>query len=103
MPDITLAATAESRFDRLLHCRRIVGLNRDRIAADGGPQCRGRVEGHERAFVQDRDAIGLVGLFQQMRGQDDGDAVVAADLLQIVPQIAAGAGIEARARLVQQQ
>src|SRR5690606_17299734 len=38
---------------------RVVGLDRDRIAADSRPQRIGRVEGYELSAVQDGDAVGL--------------------------------------------
>ena len=45
--------------------------------------------------MHDGDAVGPLGFFQQMRREHDRDAVFVADLLQVLPQVAACAGIEA--------
>ena len=78
-------------------------LNRDRVAADGGPQGVGRIERHQLALIENGDAIGLVGFFQQVRRQHDRHAFAAAQLAQVIPQIAAGRRVQARAGLVEQQ
>ena len=54
-------------------------------------------------LVHDGDAVGPLGFVQQMRREHDRDAVALADLLQVLPQVAAGAGVEAGGRLVEQQ
>ena len=54
-------------------------------------------------LVHDRDAVGPLGLFQQVRREHDGHAVLVADLFEILPQVAPRAGVEAGRRLVQQQ
>ena len=78
-------------------------LNGDGVAADGGSQGVGRIERHEFSLIENRDAIGFVGFFQQVRRQHDGYAVMFAQFAQVVPQIAAGRRIQAGARLVEQQ
>ncbi len=55
-------------------------LNGDRVAADGRPQGVGRIEGHDFASIENRDPIGFVGFFQQVRRQHHGHAVLFAQL-----------------------
>ena len=89
--------------DRRGQAAGIGGANRDRVAADRGPQRVRRVERHQLPFVQNGDAVGLVGFFQQVGRQHDRHALLVAQRVQVVPQIAAGARVETGARLVEQQ
>ena len=53
--------------------------------------------------MHDRDAIGAIGFVEQVRRQDDRRPLAFANLAEILPQIAAGAGVEAGAWFVEQQ
>ena len=48
------------------------------VAADFVVQLRRRAEGDEFAFVQDGEAVAALGLFHQVRGDDDGDVFLVA-------------------------
>ncbi len=62
-----------------------------------------RLAGHDLAPVDDGDGVAeLLGFFQVVGGQDDGDAFLV-DLAHIVPQLAAQLDVHARGRLVQDQ
>ena len=53
-------------------------------------QLVGRAEDRDPAVVDDADAVGLLGLVEVVRRQEDGRAVGVADLAQVVPQAARG-------------
>ncbi len=53
--------------------------------------------------MHDADSIASLGLFHVMRRQHDRDAVVLAQMLEVVPELAARRGIEPGAGLVEQQ
>ena len=64
---------------------------------------RRRTQGDQLAFVQDGEAVAALGFFHQVSGDDDRDAFLISEDLQVLPEIATGARIEAGRRLVQQQ
>jgi hypothetical protein len=99
----SLHVAAETIADPRGQPRRIVGLDGQRVAADFAAQFVGRVERHQFALVENRQPVGLVGFFQQVRREDDRHAVVAANRMQVVPQVGASAGVEAGARFVENQ
>ena len=102
-PSTTFAVDVELLLDFGGQAARVVGANRDGVAADGRLQRDRRIERGQIALVHDRDAVGPLGFVQQMRREDDRHAVALADLLQVLPQVAARARIEAGRRLVEQQ
>ena len=79
------------------------GIEHDYVAADFAFQFCGRAQRDQVAFIQDGEAVAAFGFFHQMRGHQHGDVLFVAQHLQILPQIAAGAGIEARGRFIEQQ
>ena len=64
---------------------------------------RGSSQRHELSFVEDGEAVAALGLFHQVRGHDHRDLFLVAQDLEILPQVAARAGIEAGGGLVEQQ
>src|SRR5438309_4295207 len=57
-----------------------------------------RAERHDATLVEDADAVGLFGLLEVVRGQEDGCATGAAHLAQVLPERAAARHVEARRR-----
>src|SRR5438034_2247884 len=60
-------------------------------------------ERHDLAFVDDADAVGLFGLFEIVRGQEDRGAARPPDLGEVLPEGAARWDVEAGRRLVEEQ
>ena len=81
----------------------IVNFEKHDISANLRFQVERRAEGDELAFVQDGEAIAVLGLFHEMGGDEDGDAFLIAERLEILPEVAARAGVEAGGGLVEQQ
>jgi hypothetical protein len=82
---------------------RVARFEQDDVAADLAGQCLGRAERHQVAFIQDGQPVAAFGFFHQVGGHDDGDALLIAQDLQVLPKIAPGARIEAGGGLVEQQ
>ena len=78
-------------------------LEQNHVAADFVLQFRGRAQRDQLALVQDGEAVAALGFFHQVSGHNDRDALLIAQNLQVLPEIAAGARIEPGRRLVQQQ
>ena len=81
----------------------IVGGEGDDVAADLVLQCGGCVARDQLAVIHDRQAIAMLGFVQQVGGHQNGDAVFLADFAEVLPEIDAGAGVEAGAGFVEQQ
>jgi len=62
-----------------------------------------RVEGDDRALVDDGDAVGVLGLIHVMGGEEDRDPLVAAEPEDVLPHERPGLWVEADRRLVKEQ
>ena len=80
-----------------------MGVEQDHVAANLALQLRRRAQADQVAVAQDGQAVAFFGLFHQVRGHDDGDALLVAQNLQVLPEVAARAGIEAGGGLIEQQ
>jgi hypothetical protein len=63
----------------------------------------GRSLGHQRSLIEDRQPIAFVGFFENVGGEQDGDALFSPQQGEVLPEIQAGAGIDAGAGLVEEQ
>ena len=79
------------------------GIQQDHVAADFALQFCRRAQGHQISFIHDGQAVAALGFFHQVRRHQHGHLFFVAQDLQILPQIAAGARIQARRWLIQQQ
>ena len=82
---------------------RVARFEQNDVAADLAGQCLGRAQRHQIAFIQNGEPVAAFGFFHQVGGDDDGDVLLIAEDLQVLPKIAPGAGIEAGGGLVEQQ
>ena len=82
---------------------RVARFEQNHVAADLAGQCLGRAQRYEIAFIQDRQPVATFGFFHQVRGDDDGDMLLIAEDLEILPKVAPGAGIETGGGLVEKQ
>ena len=98
-----LAELLEDARDRL--GRGAVGGNRlDRRPPDLRLQLGGRALGHDVPVVDDPDAVGeRVGLLEVLRGQEDGDAVLAREPRHLAPERASALHVEPGGRLVEEE
>ncbi len=86
-------------------CERLglVRFQQNHIAADFALQlCRSAQRDYAAVGVN-RQAIAALGFFHQVRGHQNGHALFVTQNLQILPKVAACAGIEAGCRLVEQE
>ena len=100
------ARVAEAGEDRLEPLAVVgVGGNRlDRRTADARLQLVGRPLGHDLAVVDDPDAVGEdVGLLEVLGRQEDGDAVLARQSLDLLPECGAALDVQAGGRLVEEE
>ena len=77
------------------------GLDRDGVAAERGAESLRRIERDKPPLVHDRDAVGSIGFVEQVSRQDDRRSLALADLPKVLPEVAAGARVEAGARFVE--
>ena len=98
-----LAERGERGGQALLVVR--VGRRRlERDPADLGLQCGRRALRDDLPVVDDPDAVGEhVGLLEVLRRQEDGDAVLTGEPLDLRPQRAAALRVQARRRLVEEE
>ena len=82
----------------------IGGGDLDRRPADLGLERRGRALGGDLAAVDDPDPVReLVGLLQVLGGEEDGDALVAGEVGDLVPERRPALDVEAGGRLVEEE
>ena len=95
----------DMEFAANLSCQRlwIAGFQEDYIAADFSGERFGCAESDEVALVQDGEAIAALGFFHEMGSDDDGDALLVAEDSEVLPEVAAGAGIETGGRFIEEQ
>ena len=82
---------------------RILSLQQNYVASDLPRQGVGRAECHQVALVQDSEPVASFRLLHQVRRDNHRDVFLIAQNLQVLPKVAAGAGIEAGRGLIQQQ
>ena len=83
--------------------RAIGGIEQHRPIEQLALHLVGRADDRDAAVVDDAHPVGLLGLLEVVRRQEDGRAVGVADLAEVVPQAAAADRVEARGRLVEEQ
>src|SRR5947209_4043731 len=83
---------------------RVVGGDEsDPVGPDGGLQGLGRVEGDDLAHVHDGDTVTVLRLVHVVGGQEDGEVLLAAKLVEVLPDRSPGLGVQADGRLVEEQ
>src|SRR5208282_2866755 len=82
---------------------RVARFEQDYVASDLAGQGFGRAERYQVAFVQDGETVAAFGFFHQVSGDNDGDALLIAQDLEILPKVAPSTGIETGRRLVEEQ
>ncbi len=82
---------------------RIAGFEQNDVASDLAGEGFGRAEGYQVAFIQNGEAVATFGLFHQVGRDDDRDAFLIAQNLEVLPKIAPRAGIEAGGGFVEEQ
>src|SRR5262245_49787255 len=83
--------------------RVVVGLDLHPVLAHRGLERLGRVQHHQPTVVDDCDPVAVLGLVHVVRGQEDGDVLQPAQLLDVGPDRGAGLRIEPDRRLVEEQ
>src|SRR6266849_7506820 len=94
---------AESLLD--LRCSLIQAARCDghHIAAHHCLQLIWRAEGNDLAAIDDRDAIAKFGFVHVVRGHEDGDAIVGAQLIQMSPDVLARLRVKAQCWLIEEE
>ena len=98
-----LALELEAREDLALQNFGRGRANHDHVAADFGLEFARRRDRDQLALMHDANSIASLGLFHVVRRQHDRDAIVLAQMLEVVPELAARRGIQPGAGLVEQQ
>src|SRR6266481_2248734 len=80
-----------------------VGANHNHIAANFRLELRRRRDSDQFPLVENPDPIASLRLFHKMRRQHDGDAIMLAQISEVVEKLATRRRIESGARLVEQQ
>src|SRR5438876_580765 len=83
--------------------RPIVGIDEHVILHQIALDVVGRAERDDATLVEDANPVGLLGLLEVVRGQEDRGAARAADLAQVLPERAAAVLVESGRRLVQEE
>src|SRR5258708_27854756 len=73
------------------------------VSPDLAFQLRGCAQRHQIAVVHDGEAVAALGLFHEVRGDQHGNVFFVAQGGEVLPEIAAGAGIEAGGWFIEQQ
>ena len=81
----------------------VVRLHHDDIAPYPRFQFIRRPDGDEMALMQDANAIAALGFFQNMRGQQNTDAICGTEVFEMGGKIQTGTRIETGTRHVEQQ
>src|SRR5438270_4547226 len=92
-----LKALFYARCQRL----RLLCFQQDDVSADLAAQLRGCSQGDNLPGTENNQAVASFCFFHEMSSNNNGDALLIAQLLKIQPQVAAGAGVEARSRLIE--
>ena len=80
-----------------------VDLNVDHVGGNGRLELIGRALLDDFASVEDGDLVAeLVGLFEVLGGEEEGDAVLAVESLDVVPEVLPGDGVESGGRFVEE-
>ena len=74
----------------------------DHVAADPVAERFGGVERDDAPVVDDEQPVAAIGVFHQVGGDQDGQAILGPRRGQVVPEVDAGAGVETSRRLVEQ-
>ena len=96
---LELEALAQPLDRRLI----VVGVDRHPVGADRRLQRLGAVERDDLAVVHDRDPVAPLGLVHVVGGHEDGDLLALLELADVGPDRAAGLGVQADRRLVEEQ
>src|SRR6266536_2082284 len=82
---------------------RIPRFEQDHIPANFTRQFFRRAQRHQVAFVEDGQPVAAFRFLHQVGSDDDGNAFLVPQDLQVLPEIAPRAGIEAGGRFIEQQ
>src|ERR1700722_13416724 len=73
------------------------------ISADFGLQLRRRAQSYQIAFIHNGQPVAALSFFHEMSSYQDRNTFFIAQDLQVLPEIAARAGVETRSGLVEQE
>src|ERR1700704_2060014 len=98
----TVAAQLEAR-KLLPQATTVFGVDEDVLLHEIGLDALRRAERNDLALVDDADRVGLLGLLQVVRREEDRGPALAPDRCQVLPQRSPARHIEAGGRLVEEQ
>src|SRR5580692_4476716 len=78
-------------------------IQQDDVAADFALQLSWSTQGHEIAFVHAGEPVAALGFFHEVGRHEDGHLFFVAKNLQVLPEVASGAGIKACRGLIEEQ
>ena len=93
----------ETSANAFRHGFRVPGIEQNDVAADFTFQFAGSSESHQLSFVEDGQTVAALRLFHQVRGYNHGDFFFVPQNLEVLPQVAARAGIKTRCRFIEQK
>ena len=79
------------------------GVEQDDVAADFTFQFRRSAQSDEVTFVHDGETVATLGFFHEVRGDQHAHVLFVAEDCQVLPEIAAGAGVEAGRGFVEKE
>jgi hypothetical protein len=79
------------------------GVDLHPVLAHAGLQRLGRVDRHDLAVIDDRDAVAVLGLVHVVGGQEDRNILAALQVVDVVPDRRPGLRVQANRRLVEEQ
>jgi len=97
-----LAPELEAREDFSLQDFSRGRSNHDHVAADFGLELARRRDCDQLSLMQNADAIASLRLFHVMRRQHDRHTLVLAQVLEVIPELAARRGVQPGAGFVEQ-
>jgi len=89
-----LGIDLEALADTLGEQIRVGGVEQDDIATNFALEIPGRPQGDKLALIENGQAVATFGFFHQVGGDDDSYFFLVAEDLEVLPEIAAGAGVE---------
>ncbi len=95
--DMKLAANA------VCECLRLACFEQNNVASDFAREDLRRPEGDKVTFIQNGEAVAAFGFFHQVSSDDDGDPLLIAQDLKILPKVVPGSGIKAGSGFVEEQ
>src|SRR6266545_7125931 len=86
-PERPIALRADLQSGELLaKPRAIVRVDQDVLLDELGLDALRRTEGHDLPLIDDADRVGLLGLLEVVRGEEDRRSALASDRSQVIPE-----------------